>query len=526
MIEVFLFIFRYKIKKNGENLSNRCREFFLLSKDSQRRVLDIYFKHLDGDFDVGACFTSKNASYYDDCREVTFFDSAYFCRKLVEFNVKYLYLIDRFGISYDKKNYLIDRAIDVIKRDNLKFSIDDFLVYPNNLPESLSISVNFMRYVVDIDIYNIKYITYNVRALEEQREFIREVIENLDKYEFSIEKFYLNDKTPSDVLINNIDFIVYMIKNDISNVKYLNGKILNSLTSTDIRKSIDAIMLSLDKGGSIDSLFFDSELGGYLSRDLMFIKYIINRDVDNVKYVDWHNIVSRDIKDIINSLALKLVRDKNDIFDYNKYSFRDIFRQNYMFMAYMIDRDRKNIRDVLVVDKDEINKIVDIYLNKYRKCPFDRNDYLDDYGYVKDIFVSNKYMLSYLIKNDNKIFECIDFFALSDSKEVVEVMLKEMNRKSFEFCNDCFLRDGKYPVVLSNNYRFMREVIDRNFNNLAYMDISMIGVKNLKRIINYAFRLVYYIRGNNKNLSFDIDGYFIDSDIYHNDYFQECLRSL
>ena len=72
----------------------------------------------------------------------------------------------------------------------------------------------------------------------------------------------------------------------------------------------------------------------------------------------------------------------------------------------------------------------------------------------------------------------------------------------------------------------MREVIDRNFNNLAYMDISMIDDKNLKRIINYAFRMVYYIRGNNKKLSFDIEGYFKNSAIYQDEYFQECLRSL
>ena len=72
----------------------------------------------------------------------------------------------------------------------------------------------------------------------------------------------------------------------------------------------------------------------------------------------------------------------------------------------------------------------------------------------------------------------------------------------------------------------MRYVIDKNFNNLSYIDISMIDDRELKRIINYAFRMVYYIRGDNKNLNFDIDGYFKDSDIINNDYFQECLRCL
>ena len=115
---------------------------------------------------------------------------------------------------------------------------------------------------------------------------------------------------------------------------------------------------------------------------------------------------------------------------------------------------------------------------------------------------------------------------IDNFKSVLDVMLKEMEKKHFVFDNECFLRNGKYPVVLSNSYRFMRYVIDKNFNNLSYIDISMIDNKELKRIINYAFRMVYYIRGNNRNLNFDIDGYFKDSDIIHNEYFQECFRSL
>lgn len=348
----------------------------------------------------------------------------------------------------------------------------------------------------------------------------------MDDDKFEIERFYLNDKVLPKILVSNIDFIVYMIENDITNVRYINDKILSKFTSGDMRRVIDAIMKSFDDGDSVNFLFNSSDLGNYLSRDLEFVSYILNKNVDNVKYVDWHNIVSGDIKRIIDGLALKLVREKNNTFDYNKYSFKDIFRQNYMFMAYLIDRDRKNIRDVCVVNKEEVSKLIDIYLNKYRKEPYDREDYLDDYGFVKNIFVHNKYMLAYLIKNDNKIFECIDFVIDDQMNEVIEVILKQMNNKSFEFYNECFLRNGKYPVVLSNSYRFMREVIDKNFNNLAFMDISMIDSKNLKRIINYAFRMVYYIRGSIKGLNFDIDGYFKDSDIYKNEYFQECLRSL
>ena len=54
----------------------------------------------------------------------------------------------------------------------------------------------------------------------------------------------------------------------------------------------------------------------------------------------------------------------------------------------------------------------------------------------------------------------------------------------------------------------------------------MIDKKELERIINYAFRMVYYIRGENRNLNFDIDGYFKGTDILENEYFQECLKNL
>ena len=72
----------------------------------------------------------------------------------------------------------------------------------------------------------------------------------------------------------------------------------------------------------------------------------------------------------------------------------------------------------------------------------------------------------------------------------------------------------------------MKYVIDKNFNNLSYINTTLLDKRELKRIINYAFRMVYYIRGENKKLNFDLEGYFKNSDIIQNDYFQECLKSL
>ena len=68
MVKVFLFIFRYKIKKNKENLGLYCKEFFSLSKGCQKKVLDIYFKKFSFDLDIASCFDNKKARYFDDGR--------------------------------------------------------------------------------------------------------------------------------------------------------------------------------------------------------------------------------------------------------------------------------------------------------------------------------------------------------------------------------------------------------------------------------------------------------------------------
>lgn len=526
MIEIFLFIFKYKIKKNCENLSLHCREFYLLSSKKQNKVLDIYFDNLDDDIDIGYYFDNKNARYYQNGMEVSFFSSYYFCKKMIEFNINNIVYFDKFDISDNDKDKLVKYSLDIIRENNIRLDINKILTYPNNLPEALSSNIEFISYLVSIDYYNIKYITYNHKYPEKQRELIRMVIDKIKDDDFSLKKFMINDKVLPKILIYNIDFLIYLVENDIDSLKYLDDKIFDKFTLNDKKRFVESLIKCMNKFDiSADRIFKLDLLANYLDKDCDFLIYIINRDVDNVKYVNFHNIVTGDIKRIIDFLSLKLVRENID-FDYKKYPFSNIFKQNYMFMAYLIDRDRHNIREVEINNRDEVNRLIDIYLNKYRKCEFMLDDYLDDMGMVKDIFVSNKYMFAYLIRNDNQIFKYIDFMRIDNFKTVLDVMLKEMDKKYFVFDNECFLRNGKYPVALSNSYRFMRYVIDKNFNNLSYIDISMIDNKELKRIINYAFRMVYYIRGNNRNLNFDIDGYFKDSDIIHNEYFQECFRSL
>ena len=46
MIKAFIFIMKYKILKDPINLSYHTKEFFQLSKSTQRKVLDKYFNKL------------------------------------------------------------------------------------------------------------------------------------------------------------------------------------------------------------------------------------------------------------------------------------------------------------------------------------------------------------------------------------------------------------------------------------------------------------------------------------------------
>ena len=177
-----------------------------------------------------------------------------------------------------------------------------------------------------------------------------------------------------------------------------------------------------------------------------------------------------------------------------------------------------------------IDKLIDLFffffLNK--KYKFKVTDFLEDGTYLNYNLVENKKMFHYLFVNNVSLVQHINFFNLKSSKMVVENLVDELEKTKidYEFKNDDFLIEGKYPIVLSNSYRFMRYVIDKNFNHIAYMDISMIDKREKMRIINYAFRMVYYIRGKNKSLNFDFDGYFNNSEIINDEYFLECLRNL
>ena len=528
MIKVWFFIWKYKILKKPINLSYHAREFFLLSFRQQKKVLDDYFERFGDDDGLVYYFDSDEARYYDDLEEKNFFQSYYFDKLLIEYRVDAIRLIDKFGISVDEKDRLVNYCLSLVQSHHLSLTSSELVHYPDDLPLFLSRSLQFMSYLVSLDEVNIKYMTYNEGNVSHQRELIKKAILKAMEKGTSPRKFFKKDGELPKILSSNLDFVLFLIEKDVSYISYLDESLLERQSIGEKKKIIDSIIGVLGK--SPDDLALLEKhfaLSNLLNQDEDFIIYMLQLDLDFVRYVDWHHLSGNKRNRIVSYIA-DVLSSSDKKFDVMKYPFREIFFENYSFMNYLINKDFRWFTVSKVSDEDENKKLVDLFLELVSDSNyhFKLKDFLVDGEYLNSYIIDDDRMINFFFKNGVPVVKYIDFFRIKSSKRVVEYILNFISKKDFEFCNDDFLVNGKYPIPLSNNYRFMRYVIDKNFNYLAYIDISMIDSHELKRIVNYAFRMVYFIRGNNKNLNFDIDGYFKDSDIINNEYFQECLDSM
>ena len=523
MIKSFLFILKYNIIKEPINLSLHTENFFKLKPKIQRQVLDKYFNTLDKNFNIDYYFNNKNSFYYHNGEEITFFNSYYFDLKILDHNIYNLRLIDKFNLSKEKINKIIDNVLENLISE--KLDIDNLFIYPDELPRRLSSNINFMKYLISQNYYNVKYMTYNEEQALAQRELIEYAIDIAKTNPYNKNLFLNNKNELPTILSKNINFILYLIENELDNITYIDEKILNNLTPTDKQKLTTAIVKN---NLNINILLQNKILFNHLIKDYNFIMPFIKNNLDNIKYIDWHNLTDITIDKIINNIVNILEKNEQNNFNVNDYLFKNLFYQNYNFMLYSVKKNIHNLKYSEVVDQDLSNELIEIYLEKISlsKKKFNIKSLLLEDNYVNSNLIKNEKMFKYLFKNNHNLVKYINFFDLDNPNIIITYFIKAINNKNYEFNNDDFLIKNKYPIHLSNNYLFMKYVIDKNFNNLAYMDISMIDNRELKKIINYAFRMVYYIRGNDKKLNFDIEGYFQDCDIINNEYFQECLRSL
>ena len=143
MIKALIFIMKYKILKDPTNLSYHTKEFFTLSKKTQRKVLDKYFNKLDEDFSIESYFDTKESRYYENHQEITFFHCYYFDKLIIEHNVTNIKLIDKFKLSDEKIDYLINYTLELVKEENIIIQADDLINYTGNIPMKLSKNIKF-----------------------------------------------------------------------------------------------------------------------------------------------------------------------------------------------------------------------------------------------------------------------------------------------------------------------------------------------------------------------------------------------
>ena len=208
------------------------------------------------------------------------------------------------------------------------------------------------------------------------------------------------------------------------------------------------------------------------------------------------------------------------LFVMNKYEKNIVNKVlNKVFKKKSVNRVDNNIdMEIPVLDKDMVlnefsnNKLLsslnDNYIEEDNVINNNTNIYMDD--------------ISKLIREDNSVIKDIDFNLVDD--DMLDIILDETKIYNFRFNNNYFLRGNKYPKILSNSYKFMRYVIDMDINNIAYIDIYNVDSYNLKKIIDYTFRKIYFLQREGNDITLDINGIFKDSDIINNDYFKECLR--
>ena len=139
----------------------------------------------------------------------------------------------------------------------------------------------------------------------------------------------------------------------------------------------------------------------------------------------------------------------------------------------------------------------------------------------KEIYTDRE-SLSNAIRNDNSYIKNIDF-NYNYNFNIVDLILEEIKIYNYKFNNEDYLRNGKYPTILSNNHSFMKYVIDKDFNNIFYIDSSNMDKNEINGIINYTFKKLYSLKENDKNITFNLDK-FKNSDIVNNNYFIECLK--
>ena len=126
-----------------------------------------------------------------------------------------------------------------------------------------------------ISYYQEENLTYNDKYPTKIRELIYSAIVEARKKDFDIKKFFKSDNKLPAILSGNVDFILYLISNDINNTVYLTESLLNKQTISGIEQIVKTILESLKSGKTdIDVIEKNTDLSIILNRIDCKLDYI------------------------------------------------------------------------------------------------------------------------------------------------------------------------------------------------------------------------------------------------------------
>ena len=311
---------------------------------------------------------------------------------------------------------------------------------------------------------------------------------------------------------------------------YIAKKMTNKVASTSIMSAIINIAINI---------IFIKKIGLYaaaISTALAYFIMMIYRHFDVKKYVkinyNYRIIIRITIMFIINIILYYRNNVYTNLLNIVLIIIFSILLNKNTIISFLLTIKNKLLRRKTINNKSITNKYIDNEIPILDKDIINSNNYndiinnkdIDINNNIEDVITINNNIteeeLSKLVRNNNSYIKEIDFNKEYDF-DIVRFILNETKIYKFKFNNKDYLRNNRYPIILSNSYNFMRYVIDNDINNIAYINTSNIDSYNLKKIIDYTFRKLYSLQQSGNNITFDLNGIFKGSEIINNNYFRE-----
>ena len=186
----------------------------------------------------------KDLLIYPDKLPLALSQSIDFMSYLVELdfsNIKYLTYQEKI---MDKQRTLIQLAL--VKARKQPFSLDKFLKNDKTLSKELKTNFDFILYLIENDIQYVEYLTSSILnniTITSKDILVKTIMKSLEKNPKYL-KDVLNHFDLSEELKENLEFIQYILSEDIKNITYINWYHLSPKTRNNI---IDFLVKKLEQ---------------------------------------------------------------------------------------------------------------------------------------------------------------------------------------------------------------------------------------------------------------------------------------